>query len=1383
LVLRGGPGGDPTFRQAVRRARECVLGAWAHQDLPFEKVVAALRPERSLSHSALFQVMYQLDDTGAAADGEARRGRGVEVEGVSAKFDLTLSLGAHAGGLDGALQYATDLFDRETAVRMAAHLLRVLEQGAAHPDRRCSGLDLLGAEERRRVVEAWNETGAEYAAERRIHALIAESAARTPDAVALVYGGESLTHGELDARANRLAHHLVALGALPEARVGVCLERSAGMVVAMLAVLKAGAAYLPLDPAYPAERLAYMLRDSGASLLVTHSALRGLLDADGVRVVAVDRDAAAIAAHPADAPRTAVEAGNAAYVIYTSGSTGRPKGVVVTHGNAASFFAGMDGRVGGRVPGTWLALTRISFDIHVLELLWTLARGFKVVVQPELAGAGAPARRVRRSTRPMHFSLFYFSSAGEAGGEGRYRLLLEGARFADRNGFHAVWTPERHFHAFGGAFPNPAVAGAAVAAVTERIGIRAGSVVLPLHDPLRVAEEWSVVDNLSGGRVGISFASGWQPNDFVLAPEKYAGRGEGMFRDVETVRALWRGEPVARTNGVGKEIQVRVLPRPVQPELPVWITAGGSPDTFRRAGQAGAAMLTHLLGQSLEELAEKIRAYRQAYRESGAPGEGHVTLMLHTFVGSDLESVRETVRAPFKRYLASSAELLRPVAEAHGIDMAPASPEDRDAILDHAFERYWQSAALMGTPERCGEMVERLKDAGVDEIGCLIDFIDDTDRVLDALHRLDEVRREANRPPGDEAGGGIAGQIRRHGVTHLQCTPSLASTLVEEAGAEALAGLDRVLLGGEPLAPELAARITAVLPEGLVNLYGPTETTVWSTTHAVRPGEARIPIGLPIANTRVYVLDPAFCPQPAGVPGELFIGGPGVARGYLNRPALTAERFLPDPFGPVPGARIYRTGDRVRWQAVRGDDADARTPGAAEDARPFALEFMGRVDAQVKVRGFRIEPGEVESAMRRHPGVRDCAVVAREDRPGDLRLAAYLTAEGEAPEAEALRAHLRGLLPEYMVPASFTPLPALPRLPNGKLDRRALPAPAYRAAPGREPPATVLEARLLEIWEELLGAPGSGVTRSFFDLGGDSFLALRLVGQVARRLGAELPVATLFQGATVREMARAIQAREGGAPALPAGVVPLQPRGSRTPLFCVHPAGRRVLRYLGLARAVGDEQPVFGLEDIGEDLARPLARIAADHVRAVRAVQPRGPYALAGWSFGGFVAWEMAVQLERAGERVSFLGVLDSLSPVLAQRWPEMPDAQLAVSLAGDAAAGMRRPFAMEWRPLQGLPFDEIVRRVAAEARAQDAVPAEFDETMLRRHCAEIRDRRAALAGYVPGSFSGTLTLFRATEDRAAMEHFLAGRTEREQETLGWCRHVRSVRVLPVPGS
>lgn len=347
------------------------------------------------------------------------------------------------------------------------------------------------------------------------------------------------------------------------------------------------------------------------------------------------------------------------------------------------------------------------------------------------------------ATRQMDFSLFYFASAGDGEHSDKYRLLIEGAKFADTHDFAAVWTPERHFYEFGGLYPNPAVTSAAIAMVTESIQIRAGSVVLPLHDPLLVAEEWAVVDNLSHGRTAISFASGWQPNDFVIAPQNYATRREVMLRGIETVRRLWRGEKVRRRDGNGTEIEVGILPRPIQRELPVWVTASASPDTFRLAGELGANLLTHFLNQNIEQLAEKIALYRRAWREHGhGPGTGHVTLMLHTFVGSSVEEVREQVRGPFSDYLRSSVDLW--LARRPGQDIRDFTEEELADLVSYAFDRYFETSGLFGTPSTCLQMIDRLKSIGVDEVACLIDFGVDFDSVLSSLHDLDTLRNLSN---------------------------------------------------------------------------------------------------------------------------------------------------------------------------------------------------------------------------------------------------------------------------------------------------------------------------------------------------------------------------------------------------------------------------------------------------------------------------------------------------------------------------------------------------------------------------------------------------------------------------------------------------------------
>ncbi|HEX7182936.1 MAG TPA: amino acid adenylation domain-containing protein [Thermoanaerobaculia bacterium] len=1007
LALRCTLAPDAPALRVLDEVRAQVLEAFAHQDLPFEKLVEALLSERDLSHSPIFQVLLGLqEDLTPAQELPGLSLASVELDTGTSRFDLSLNLGrSRAGTLAASLSYNRDLFDRSTGHRMVRHFLGLLQGLLDKPELPWTALPLLDESELQQILRAWNDTRVEPPAIATIHGQIEEQARRSPGAPAIVFRDRCLTYADLSREAGRLASRLQALGVGPDVAVGICLERSPEMVIAMLAVLQAGGCYLPLDPSYPSERLRFMLEDSGAPVLVTTRRLAALLPDRSARVLALD-DPSDEAPNPraAAAAERPVHGDGMAYVIYTSGSTGRPKGVMVSHANLVNFFAALDDRIGCGPADTLLAVTSINFDISTLELLWTLARGARVVLQPGRAAQPAAAH----AERAIDFSLFYFASEETAGDADKYRLLLEGAKFADRHGFSAVWTPERHFHAFGGIYPNPSVVGAAVAAITQRIAIRAGSVVLPLHSPLRIAEEWSVVDNLSRGRVGVSFASGWHADDFVLAPNNYTDRKEVLFRGIETVRALWRGEAVRLPGGAGNEVEVRIHPRPVQSELPMWVTAAGNPETFREAGAIGAGVLTHLLGQSLEELEEKIAVYRQAYREAGhGPGEGHVVLMLHTFVGDDEDEVRAAVRLPFREYLRSSVGLMRNLARSLGQDdprelMGP----DMEALLDHACERYFESSALFGTPESCLRMVDRLKAIGVDEAACLIDFGVDAERALSSLERLYAVRLASQpAPPGEMADEAVPAQILRHGATLLQCTPSMARMIAEAPGAaEALHALRALMVGGEALPPDLAGWLARELGGDLHNMYGPTETTVWSTTQRISRG-APVSIGRPIHNTTVYVLDSELRPVPIGVAGELFIGGLGVARGYLGRPELTAERFVPDALGDCPGGRLYRTGDVARF-----------LPDGT-------LDYLGRVDSQVKIRGYRIELAEIEATLAKHPAVREAAVAVREDQPGDRRLVAYVV-----PQDTALASRLRPVLPD---PQAFLAGRASFTLPNG----------------------------------------------------------------------------------------------------------------------------------------------------------------------------------------------------------------------------------------------------------------------------------------------------------------------------------------------------------------
>ena len=505
--------------------------------------------------------------------------------------------------------------------RIADQLVVLLTAGSASPTTSVAELPVLGTSERA-LLDAINHTEMDFDRDATVDRLVREQAARTPDAPALTADGVTLTYRELLDRVAVMTSRLVERGVRPRDRVGIVCQRGIEMMVAVLATHTCGAAYVPLDPTYPAERLRLMVTDSGLRTVVAESdsaALDKVLDDDVVVIHPVEPGSSATAV----LPETDHGASDLAYVIYTSGSTGTPKGVMLEHRNVVNFFAAMDAVIEHEPPGVWLAVTSLSFDISVLELLWTLTRGFHVVVKPD--GGAKAMKSARRPPRPLTMSLFYFA-AGEDTAHDGYRLLLESARWADTHGFEAVWTPERHFHAFGGAYPNPAVVGAAVAAVTENVRIRAGSVVAPLHSPARIAEEWSVVDNLSGGRVDLSFAAGWQPNDFVLNPGAYATAREQLPSMIENVRRLWRGDSVEMPGHDGAPVAVRTLPRPVQPELPVWLTSAGSTSTFERGGHP-RHQRAHTPARPVDRAARREhRLLSGGVEVRGAPwaGAGHV---------------------------------------------------------------------------------------------------------------------------------------------------------------------------------------------------------------------------------------------------------------------------------------------------------------------------------------------------------------------------------------------------------------------------------------------------------------------------------------------------------------------------------------------------------------------------------------------------------------------------------------------------------------------------------------------------------------------------------------------------------------------------------------
>ncbi|HEY0783721.1 MAG TPA: thioesterase domain-containing protein, partial [Thermoanaerobaculia bacterium] len=612
---------------------------------------------------------------------------------------------------------------------------------------------------------------------------------------------------------------------------------------------------------------------------------------------------------------------------------------------------------------------------------------------------------------------------------------------------------------------------------------------------------------------------------------------------------------------------------------------------------------------------------------------------------------------------------------------------------------------------------------------------------------------------------GLGEAIAHHGVTTLWLTAGLFHQAIE-AKPEMFGALRRLLAGGDVLSPAHVVSALAALPSGasLVNGYGPTENTTFTCCYELRAGDAvdavraAVPIGSPIANTRAFVLDRELQPVPIGVAGELCAGGDGLARGYLGRPELTAERFVPSPVGF--GERLYRIGDRVRYRTAGGADG--------------TIEFLGRLDRQVKIRGFRVEPGEVEAALALHPSVQMAAVVTRDGAAGRTLAAFVVPRNGEAVSGEELRGYLSERLPEPMVPSSFHGLVELPLTVNGKVDRTALSALSAAAPVGGTvvAPRDVLELRLVQLWQEVLGVEDLGVRQGFFEVGGHSLLAVRLLARVEEELGVELPLSALFTGGTIEAMAGQIRQGACGSAEI---VVPIQPEGAEVPLFCVHPAGGDVLCFAALAHHLGREQPFYGLQSVGlAGEAEPLddlPAMAALYVSEVKRLQPAGPYRLSGWSFGGLAAYEMARQLRERGEEVELL-LLDSTIEV-AGTDRGLDDTEALLDVASYIASLWGKDLELGREELEGLDLEGQLELLVGKLREVDFLPLGAGAGQLRRVLAVYKANSRAVAGYAPRPTMGPIVLFKAGD---ALDRPL-------RDDLGWGSLTpEPVEVHVVPG-
>ncbi|WP_163870292.1 alpha/beta fold hydrolase, partial [Myxococcus eversor] len=573
----------------------------------------------------------------------------------------------------------------------------------------------------------------------------------------------------------------------------------------------------------------------------------------------------------------------------------------------------------------------------------------------------------------------------------------------------------------------------------------------------------------------------------------------------------------------------------------------------------------------------------------------------------------------------------------------------------------------------------------------------------------------------------------RHAVTSLWVTSGLFSQLVESR-LPAPPSLQRLLTGGDVVSSLHVRRAVQDWGIPVTNCYGPTETTVVATTFSITRADdvgPSLPIGRATNGTRLLVLDASLQPVPIGIVGELFIGGDGLARGYVGQPGLTAERFVPDPLSSVPGARLYRSGDLVRWN------------------HDGTLAFIGRADAQVKVRGFRIELPEIEAAMLAHPSIREAVAIAREDVPGDKRLVGYFV--GDDLDAVSLRAFLKARLPEYMVPSFLLRLDALPLTSNDKIDRKALPPPeAVLSAPSAAhvAPRTPTEELLASIWAQVLRVPQVGVEDDFFELGGHSLLAIKLMARIRERTGVSLPVTALFQGSSIERLAPFLEQQQDGTRATPNLVRLDSGTSTERPLFLVHGGGGSALSYTELVRQLAPSRPIHGLSASGlEGGELPPASVeilARDYLSQLRAVQPHGPYLLAGWSFGGLVAYEMARRLQASGEQVELLALLDSHAPKAEPR--PTPDALTQLAGFGQVLGLPWRELPVDPERLARLEGRERLRYLLELTRRVSSQAIDLDVDAAERLFALYQQLSEAQRNYVPtgARYEGPTVLIKA---------------------------------------
>ncbi|MFF4218479.1 amino acid adenylation domain-containing protein [Streptomyces nondiastaticus] len=1366
LVIRTDLSGDPSFGELLGRVREAGLGAYAHQDVPFDRLVEDIAPTRSMARQPLFQILLALQNNAdASLDFAGLEAEALSSGHVSAKFDLEIGLserfGAHAepAGLHGGIIYATDLFDRATVEEFAQRLLRVLDVVSADPRQHLSQVRILGGTEREQLLHGWNDTGHKVPTA-TLADLLRARAEQCPDATAVAFEDTALTYAELESRANRLARLLLSHGAGPETLVAVCMERSADLVVALLAVLKSGGAYVPLDPEYPAERVAYVLGDARPTVVLTSRAAgAGLPPLEGPVPVVLDdpRTVAELAALDGAALSAGELRGqplpaHPAYVIYTSGSTGRPKGVAVPHRAVTNFVCATAGRLALDAGDRLLAVTTVAFDIHVLELYVPLLAGAGVVVagRPAVRDPRALAQLIDRSgvtimqATPTLWQALLAEHAETARG---LRMLVGGEALPPALADRMTEVAAEVTNLYG---PTEVTVWATAAALATDGDGAPPHAVPPIGHPLWNTRAFvldSALQPVPGGVPGELYLAGVQlargylgrpglsAERFVACP--FGGPGERMYRTGDLVRRRPDGslEYLSRVDDQVKVRGFRIELGEIESRLAAHDEVAQAAVVAREDGRGSQQLVAYVVpagkaaaGRDQEVEGRQVKEwhtvydslYRDVAQEDEAGFGENFAVWTSVYDGGriPLEHMREWRSTTVGRIRELGPRRVLELGVGNGLILAHLAPH---------CEEYWGTdfsaeaveALREGVSRRPGlrekvhlrtqaaDVVDGLPQGHFDTvvINSVVQYFPNANYLAEVL-----AKAVALLSPGGRV---FVGDIRNLRLQRCLATAVELHRHRPGQGLDALRrSVEQALVAEKELLvdPEFFAAVGAADPavDGVDVLVKRGQHHNELTRHrydVVLHKEASGPLGAPAEETVLrWGADVADTRALAGLlaerPAALRVTGvphAGLAGEVAAWRALVAgadeDTVLAALHGGGPGVdaeELYRLGDRLGYRT-------AVTWSAAADD--------GAMDALF------VDPAAAGAGRATPTGAyRSTAATG-----GDLAAWTSDPAAGRAGAtlAAALRSHLLERLPDYMVPSAVVLLDALPQTANGKLDRRALPAPDRAAAASGRAPSSAHEEILCGVFAEVLGLPRVGVDDSFFDLGGHSLLGVRLAGRIHSVLGAEVTIRTLFEAPTVAELAARLA--DAGLTKEALGVLlPIRTQGNRPPFFCVHPAGGASWCYAALSRSVPGDQPLYGIQARGLDsseavLPESVRAMAADYVAQIRVVQESGPYQLIGWSFGGIVAQEMAVQLRAAGHEVAVLVLMDVYPGEPEEAVSEDDSVERADVL--DVVAQRAGRFGVELSEEEKARFSRVI---VNNARLQQAhTPGTFDGNML----------------------------------------------------------------------